>query len=87
MFKPAPLFDKQQVIACLGIIPIEFKDLCNRGIIPAPCGREGNAYRWNSTIIKAIAASRLVNGDDYTKQNTIDILLRCIIAFESNQSL
>ena len=81
--KPAPLYGKQQVIACLGINPSQFDDFCNRGIIPAPCGREGNAYRWNSKIIKAIAASRLINGDDHTKQHTIDILLKDAIAFEA----
>jgi hypothetical protein len=83
MSKPAPLYGKQQVIACLGINPSQFDDFCNRGIIPAPCGREGNAYRWNSTLIQAIAVSLLAHGDDYAKEHTIDILLKDVLAFEN----
>jgi len=86
MFKPAPLFSKDQVIACLGIKPSQFVDFCNRGLIPAPCGRDGNAHRWNSTLIKAIAASLLVHGEDYAKEHTIDILLKDVLAFENSWS-
>jgi hypothetical protein len=84
MPKPAPLFDKDQLIACLGIKQSQFADYRNRGLIPAPCGREGNAYRWNSTLIKAIATSLLFHGEDFSKQHVIDILLRDIISFEDS---
>lgn len=84
MLKPAPLFNKDESIACLGIKPSEFTDYRNRGLIPAPCGREGNAHRWNSTLIKATAASFLVHGEDFSKQHVIDILVSDIIAFENS---
>ncbi len=83
MQKIAPLFTKNEVIACLGIKACQFKDFANRGIIPMPAGREGNGHRWNSNTIKAISASLLVNGSDYTKQHTLDILMKEVIAFEA----
>ena len=84
MSKPAPLYDRTEVISCLGIKTSDFADYCYRGIIPPPVGREGNAYRWNSTIIKAVAASILIEGSDHTKRKTVDILFKDLVKFEES---
>jgi hypothetical protein len=84
MFKPAPLYGKIEVISCLGIKPSQFNEYCLRGIIPPPVGREGNAYRWNSAIIKAISASLLIEGSDHTKRKTVDILFKDLVLFEES---
>ncbi len=84
MSKPAPLYDRTEVISCLGIKTSDFADYCDRGIIPPPVGREGNAYRWNSTIIKAVAASILIEGSDHTKRKTVDILFKDLVKFEES---
>jgi hypothetical protein len=79
---PPALFSKTDVIACLGIKKSEFAPLLKKGIIPAPVGREGNAHRWNSRLIQAIALSMKTIGEDHTCQVTIDLMLKQLVALE-----
>jgi len=80
----APLYEKSEVISCLGIKPSEFKEKRSNGIIPPPVGRKGNRHLWKSTTISAIAISLRANGNMHSKQNTLDIMLKDLITFEQN---
>ena len=81
---PAVLYSKKDVLSCMGITQKEFIDYMKTGIIPPPDGREGNAYRWNSNVIKAIAFSKITLGIDHTYQQTLNILLKRLEFFEAD---
>ncbi len=69
------LYCKRQVIANIRIKPSDWYKFRNNGIIPPPVGREGNEHRWSSRVINAISAQMLHLGDDYCREETVDILL------------
>ena len=76
------LYSNIEVIASLGKKKSEFNRLLHEGIIPPPSGREGNAHRWNSKLIHAISASMKEYGEDYSQQDTIDIMLDQLVSDE-----
>ena len=79
---PPVLYSNIEIIASLGIKRSDFKRLLHKGIIPSPIGREGNAHRWNSKLIHAISASMKEYGEDYSQQDTIDIMLDQLVSDE-----
>ena len=76
------LYSRIEVIASLRIKKGDFNRLLKNGIIPPPIGREGNAHRWNSKLIHAISDSMKEYGDDYSHENTIDIMLDQLVSHE-----
>jgi len=42
----------------------------------------GNAHRWNSKLIHAISDSMKEYGEDYSYENTIDIMLDQLVSHE-----
>ena len=76
------LYSRIEVIASLRIKKVDFNRLLKNGIIPPPIGREGNAHRWNSKLIHAISDSMKEYGDDYSHENTIDIMLDQLVSHE-----
>ena len=82
-YAPAVLYSKKDVLSCMGITQKEFNDYTKIGVIPPPDGREGNAYRWNSKVIKAIALSRNMLGIEHTYEQTLNILLKRLEFFEA----
>jgi hypothetical protein len=80
---PAILYSKKDVLSCMGITQKEFNNYMKIGVIPPPDGREGNAYRWNSNVIKAIALSKNMLGIEHTHEQTLDILLKRLEFFEA----
>ncbi len=79
---PPVLYSNIEVIAALEIKKSDFNRLRQEGIIPPPIGKEGNAHRWNSKLIHAISASRKEYGEDYSHENTIDIMLDQLVSHE-----
>ena len=79
---PPVLYSNIEIIASLGIQKGDFNRLLKNGIIPPPIGREGNAHRWNSKLIHAISASMKEHGEDYSQQDTIDIMLDQLVSDE-----
>ena len=82
--EPAAFFAKQEVIASMGITASHFSYYSKLGIIPPPDGRDGNAHRWNSNIINAIAATRKIIGEEYSFDHTLGIMLKRLEIFERN---
>lgn len=83
MKKSAPLYSKEQVMVRTQTLRSKWRLRCQQGIIPPPVGREGNADRWSSAVIDAIANKMLLLGDEYSASHTIDILLDCLEATAS----
>jgi len=81
-YAPAVLYSKIDVIRCMGITQKEFHNYIKIGVIPPPDGREGNAHRWNSNVIKAIASSKNLLGKEHAYEKTLDILLKHLESFE-----
>ena len=76
------LYSIIEVISCLRITKSDFNEFRKNGIIPPPIGKVGNAHRWNSKLIHAISASRKEYGEDYSHENTIDIMLDQLVSHE-----
>jgi hypothetical protein len=82
--QPSPFYSKEEVIACLGILPSQFYACLRQGIIPPPDGRSRNKHYWNRDIINSIAIARRVEGANYTFKHTMDVLLKRLEILERN---
>jgi len=82
--QPSPFYSKEEVIACMGILPSQFYACLKEGIIPPPDGRIGNKHFWNSDVINSIAVMRRAEGADYTFRHTLNIFLRRLEVLERN---